>query len=137
MKMADMAARSKEMEAEIEDLKAQLFRKESDKLQWMQAEWSATQVQLQMQLEMEREQFSRARRNCAAATTAMEQAEVRRDVALQRAEAAEASLEQSQVDYVRLQREAATLARKLASRDKMVERRDVKVASLPELQHEL
>ena len=90
MKMADMAARSKEMEAEIEDLKAQLFRKESDKLQWMQAEWSATQVQLQLQLEMEREQFSRARRNCAAATTAMEQAEVRRDVALQRAEAAEA-----------------------------------------------
>ena len=137
VKMADMAARSKEMEAEIEDLKAQLFRKESDKLQWMQAEWSATQVQLQMQLEMEREQFSRARRNCAAATTAMEQAEVRRDVALQRAEAAEASLEQSQVDCVRLQREAATLARKLASRDKMVERRDVKVASLPELQHEL
>ena len=132
-----MAAKVKALESEIVDLKAQLARKESNRVQWIEAEWSTEKAKFEVALREQTERAAKSRRGYNALAAKLEAGEALRDSALRRASEAEAQLEASRAECVQLRADGAAAARKLAAREKMVERRDVKVASIPQLEAEL
>ena len=137
VKLMEMAAKLKALEVEVVDLKSQLARKDSDRAQWLEAEWRTRNVKLQVEAREQAERASKSRRSYVSIAAKLESAEAERDVALSRALDAETSLEASRAECVQLRADAAAAARRLATRDKMVERRDLKVASMQQLQAEL
>ena len=125
------------MESEIAGLQAQLQRRDSDKAQWLEAEWVTRVQRLEVQLCEQKSRADSSRRSHSSACTALTTAEAERDAALQRARGAEAALETRELELTRVKAEALEKARRLGTRDLMVERRDAKLAALPLLQAEL
>ena len=132
-----MAAKLKDMEQELSHVHAQLARKDSDRVQWLEAEWSSKCLQLQESLREQTQIAVRCRRSYASTASALESREAALGEALQRAREAEAALETTRGELARVKEEAAQKARKLSTRDGMVERRDQKLACIPQLRADL
>ena len=137
MRLIEMAAKVKDMESELADVHTQLARKNSDRAQWLEAEWSDRCRQLEVDIAQQAARASKSNGALGLAMSKLTAMTDDRDSALRRAVDAEALLEASRAECVRWQGEAASTLRKLTSREKMVERRDLKVATIPQLQAEL